>query len=41
MKFVQGKLAKYCLNPGKEHFKILKHAPRFLKGTLDYGIEFV
>jgi hypothetical protein len=40
MKFVQGKLAKYCLNPGKEHFKILKHALRFLKGTLDYGIEF-
>jgi hypothetical protein len=41
MKFIQGKAAKYCLNPGKEHFKIQKHALRFLKGTLDYGIEFV
>ena len=41
MKFTQGKNAKYCLNPGKEHLKILKHALRFLKGTLDYGIEFV
>jgi hypothetical protein len=40
MKFIQGKLAKYCLNPGREHFKILKHALRFLKGTLDYGVEF-
>ena len=41
MRFIQGKLAKYCLNPGTEHFKAMKHALRFLKGTLDYGIEFI
>jgi hypothetical protein len=41
MLFVQGKMAKYCNNPGKEHFDIQKHALRFLKGTLDYGVEFV
>jgi hypothetical protein len=40
MKFVQGKVAKYSRNPGKEHFQILKRQLRFLKGTLDYGIEF-
>jgi hypothetical protein len=41
MRFVQGKMAKYCNNPGAEHFKIQKHALRFLKGTLDHGVEFV
>jgi hypothetical protein len=41
MLFVQGKMAKYCSNPGQEHFDIQKHALRFLKGTLGYGIEFV
>ena len=41
MRFVQGKMAKYCSNPGAEHVNIQKHALRFLKGTLDYGIEFV
>ena len=40
MRYIQGKTAKYCLNPGKEHFQAQKHALRFLKGTLDYGIEF-
>jgi hypothetical protein len=41
MLFVQGKMAKFCSNPGQEHFAIQKHALRFLKGTLDYGVEFV
>jgi hypothetical protein len=41
MRFIQGKLAKYCANPGGEHMRALKHALRFLKGTLDYGIEFI
>ena len=41
MRFIQNKLAKYILNPGIKHFKALKHALRFLKGTLDYGVEFV
>ena len=41
MLFVQGKMAKYCNNPGEEHFKIQKHALRYLKGTLDHGIEFI
>jgi len=40
MRFVQGKIAKYCANPGVEHFLALRHALKFLKGTLDYGIEF-
>ena len=41
MRFIHGKLAKYCANPGEEHMKALKHALRFLKGTLDHGIEFI
>jgi hypothetical protein len=41
LRFVQGKMAKYGNNPGSEHFAIQKHALRFLKGTKDYGIEFL
>ena len=41
LRFINGKLAKFCTNPGEEHFKAQKHELRFLKGTLDYGIEFV
>ena len=41
LRFVLGKLAKYSKNPGLKHFKALKHALRFLKGTLDYGVEFI
>ena len=41
MRFVQGKTSKYCLNPGLEHFLTQKHQLRFLKGTLNYGIDFV
>jgi hypothetical protein len=40
MRFINGKLAKFCLNPGMEHFKAQKQQLRFLKGTLDYGVEF-
>ena len=40
MRFVQGKTAKFCANPGPDHFAALKHQLRFLRGTLDYGIEF-
>ena len=40
MRFIQGKLCKYCKNPGVEHALALKRALRYLKGTLDYGIEF-
>ena len=41
LRFINGKLAKFCTNPGEEHFKAQKHELRFIKGTLDYGIEFV
>ena len=41
LRFINGKLAKFCTNPGEEHFKAQKHELRFLKGTLNYGIEFV
>jgi len=41
MRFIQGKVAKYTQDPGREHILALKHALRFLKGTTDYGIEFV
>ena len=41
LRFIQGKVAKYCSNPGAEHFNALKHELRFVKGTLDYGIEFI
>jgi hypothetical protein len=39
-RFIVGKLAKYCNNPGPKHFKMLKHVLRFIKGTLDHGVEF-
>ena len=41
MRFIQGKVAKFCADPGPEHFKALKHELRYLKGTLGYGVEFV
>jgi hypothetical protein len=38
--FAQGKNAKACSNPGREHFLALKHQVRFIAGTPDYGIKF-
>jgi hypothetical protein len=40
MLFIQGKLAKFCADPGQEHFNALNHMMRYLKGTLKYGVEF-
>ena len=40
MRFIQGKVAKYMANPGKEHFLALRHMLKFLSGTSNYGIEF-
>jgi hypothetical protein len=40
MRYIQGKTAKFCANPGQEHFNALKHQLRYLKGTMDYGVEF-
>ena len=40
MRFIQGKVSKYCANPGAEHFLALRHMLKFLRGTTDYGIEF-
>jgi hypothetical protein len=40
LRFINGKLAKFVANPGEEHFKAQKQELRFLKGTLDYGIQF-
>jgi hypothetical protein len=40
MLYIQGKTAKFCANPGQEHFNALKHQLRYLKGTMDYGVEF-
>jgi hypothetical protein len=39
--FINGKLAKFVANPGEEHHQAQKLELRFIKGTLDYGIEFV
>ena len=39
MRYVQGKTAKFCANPGQKHFNALKHQLRFLKGTMSYGVE--
>ena len=41
MRYIQGKNAKYVGNPGRQHFSALKHQLRFLKRTLNYGIEFL
>jgi hypothetical protein len=40
MRYIQGKNAKYCADPGLDNFKSLKHQLRFLKGTTGYGLEF-
>ena len=40
MRVIQGKVSKYCANPGAEHFLALRHMLKFLRGTTDYGIEF-
>lgn len=41
LRFAHGKLAKYCKDPGEEHFKAQKHLLRYIAGTLHYGIEFI
>ena len=41
MHFINGKQAKFCADPGDEHFKSQNHQLRFLQGTRHYGIEFV
>ena len=40
LRFINGKVAKYNANPGVPHFTAQKHMLRFIKGTVDYGIEF-
>jgi hypothetical protein len=32
--------SRYMKNPGKEHWKAVKHTMRYLKGTLGLGIEY-
>ena len=41
IRFAQGKNAKYCLNPGAIHFLAQQHLLKFIKGTTQYGVEFV
>jgi len=40
LRFINGKLCRYNTNPGEEHYKGQKQQLRFIKGTLDHGIEF-
>ena len=40
MKFAHSKLASFVANPGVVHKKALQHLLRYLKATLDYGVEF-
>jgi hypothetical protein len=39
--FQLGKLSKFVANPGAVHWKALKRMLRYIKGTLDYGVEFL
>ena len=39
--FQLGKLSKFVANPGAVHWKALKRLLRYIKGTLDYGVEFL
>jgi hypothetical protein len=39
--FALGKLSKYVANPGAVHWSALKRLLRYIKGTLNYGLEFV
>ena len=39
LRYAEGKQMKYNADPGNVHFNDLGHQCRFLKGTLDYGVE--
>ncbi len=41
MRYFQGKAAKFCQNPGDVHIQNLQHLLRFLKGSIEYGVNFV
>ena len=41
MRYSQGKAAKFCQNPGDVHIQSLQHLFRFLKGSIEYGVNFV
>ena len=41
MLFAVAKLSKYCRDPGRDNYNSLKHMLRFLKGTADYGVQFL
>jgi hypothetical protein len=41
MRYINGKTAKYCADPGDPHFDAQHRSLRFLAGTLDYGIQFI
>ena len=41
MRYSQGKAAKFCQNPGDVHIQNLQHLLRFLKGSIEYGVNFV
>ena len=38
--FVIGLLARFAHNPGKEHWRALKHVMGYMKGTINYGITY-
>ena len=40
-RYSQGKAAKFCQNPGDVHIQNLQHLLRFLKGSDEYGVNFV
>jgi hypothetical protein len=40
-KFALRLMAKVMSNPGEVHFKHLEHLLKWLKSTIDYGVEFV
>ena len=38
--FAVGLLARFAHNPGKEHWRALKHVMGYVKGTISYGIMY-
>ena len=40
-RYWHGKCAKFCADPGREHFLAQNQGMRYIKGTLGYGQEFV
>ena len=38
--YAVGRLSRYTYNPNQDHWDVLVRLMRYLRGTMDYGIEY-